>query len=195
MTKASDLRYRQDMAYLDTELFQSRQVLAAYYLRSCTTILEIGGFVSPVCDFLGHQPKHVIILDPRITAGVDQQLHGRPCQYERVRCRFQEYSLQLAPRSYGCAILGYSLKGMEADSGQAAWSQLVTLVSQASVAVLEYAPDWPLAAQAIDRLMLELPVPPVLDFGLDLGTASPEFVEYPRRRMLVFRQTFESPYG
>lgn len=195
MSKASDLRYRQDMAYLDTESFQCRQVLAAYYLRNCETILEIGGFVSPISDFLQHQPQRVIIIDPRITAGIDQQLHGQPCRFERIRGRFQDCGLQLVPRSYGCAILGYSLKGMEADSEQMAWSQLVMLVSQASVAVLEYAPDWPLAEQAMDRLIQALPAPPVLDLGLNLGSTSVQSVEYPRRRLLVFRSTSKSEYG
>jgi len=127
MSKASDLRYQQDMAYLDTEPFQCRQVLAAHFLRPCSTILEIGGFVSPVSDFLVHQPERMIIIDPRITAGSDPLLRGRPCRFERIRSRFQDCTLALAPQSYGCAILGYSLKDMGTDPEQTAWSRLQTL--------------------------------------------------------------------
>jgi len=187
MSKASDNRYRHDMAYLDAEQFQCRQVLAAYYLRHCATIFEIGGFMSPVSDFLQHHPQRVIIADPRITAAVDDHLHGHPCAVEHIRGRFQDCKVKLPAQTYGCAILGYSLKGLDSDADQVAWQQLVKLVAKAKVAVLEYAPDWELAARAMEQLMRQLPAPPALDIGLELGAGMPESIEYPRRRMLVYR--------
>ncbi len=195
MSKASDLRYQHDMAYLDTESFQCRQVLAAHFLRSCPTILEIGGFISPISNFLQHHPERVVIVDPRITAGVESQLHGQPCRFERIRKRIQDCDVELAAGSYGFVLLGYSLKGMETEAGQSVHKRLLTLVANAAVAVLEYAPDWPLAAAAMDRLMGELANAPALDLGLDLGAGHSALTEYPRRRLLVYRNASRSDHG
>lgn len=115
-----------------------RQVLAAHFLRGCDHILEIGGHIRPITDFLAHTPKSVLSVDPKTPAYVADRLNGYPCRVRHVPRKFQEVEYDYAPGSYGLVLLGYSLKpyGSREPLGQL----LFSLIDNAQVIVLDYSP-------------------------------------------------------
>ena len=87
-----------------------RQVLAAHFVRDCPHIVEIGGHLRPVTDYLTHAPLSVLSVDPKTPPLEADELHGRPCHVRHVSAKFQEVEYDYAPGSYGLVLLGYSLK-------------------------------------------------------------------------------------
>ncbi len=45
-----------------------RQVLAAHFVRDCEHVVEIGGHIRPVTDYLTHAPRSVLSVDPKTPA-------------------------------------------------------------------------------------------------------------------------------
>ncbi len=52
--------------YLYSEPFQVRHLIAAHHLKDCPRIIEIGGYKTPIADFLTHSFEHVLSVDPLI---------------------------------------------------------------------------------------------------------------------------------
>ena len=86
-----------------------RQVLAAHFVRDCPHIVEIGGHLRPVTDYLTHAPLSVLSVDPK-TRPRGRRAARQPCRVRHVARKFQEVDYDYAPRSYGLVLLGYSLK-------------------------------------------------------------------------------------
>ena len=115
-----------------------RQVLAAHFVRDCEHIVEIGGHIRPVTDYLTHTPKSVLSVDPKTPPYAAEVLNGRPCRVRHVARKFQEVTYDYEPLSYGLVLLGYSLKpfGSREPLGQL----LFGLIDNAKTVVLEYPP-------------------------------------------------------
>jgi hypothetical protein len=125
-----------------------RQVLAAHFVRDCPHILEIGGHIRPITNFLTHHPLSVTSVDPKTPAFEAEGLNGRPCRVRHVDKKFQQVDYGYAPKSYGLVLLGYSLKpfGQREPLGQL----LFSLIDNAKRIVIEYPP-------ALDRAMSQVP--------------------------------------
>ena len=89
-----------------------RQVLAAHFVRDCPHIVEIGGHLRPVTDYLTHAPLSVLSVDPKTPPLEADELNGRPCRVRHISAKFQEVEYDYAPGSYGLVLLGYSLKAV-----------------------------------------------------------------------------------
>ncbi len=113
--------------YLETEPFKLRYALAAYLLRDCPEIIEIGGYKTPITNFI-EAPKRITVLDPKV----------EPYQTERVShlaIGFQDW--QAWPESqYGVLILG-----LELHLGQDGWACLYRLIDGSQLTVIEMSLD------------------------------------------------------
>ena len=87
-----DTRSYPDMNYLLTEGAMSRYVLAAHYVRDCQSVIEIGGFKTPITRFLTRVPEQVLVVDPLIPPYTATHLNGQPCQVEHRAAAFQSES-------------------------------------------------------------------------------------------------------
>jgi hypothetical protein len=126
-----------------------RQVFAAHFLRECPHVLEIGGHIRPITDYITHRPLSVTSVDPKTKAYEAEILNGAPCRIRHVPRKFQEIRYDHPPGSYGLVMLGYSLKpfGPQDPLGDL----LFSLIDNAKVVVIDYAP-------ALDRGASQVPL-------------------------------------
>lgn len=182
-----------DMNYLLSEAAMTRYVIAAHYLRSCPEVVEIGGFKTPITRFLTHQPKRVLVVDPLIEPFSNEELYGEPCRVEHVRATFQTCDFALDESNYGLVLLGASTKYLSDDPVQreSEWQKFKHLLTNARVAVLEHAVEWPLGREIVTRLLAEMDHQMVVSVDLDISrnpdVDTPHFV----RRLQVVRPTNE----
>jgi len=160
-----------------------RQLLAAYFVRDCPHIVEIGGHLTPVTPYLIHHPESVLVVDPKAAPRSEDKLHGRPCRVRHVARKFQELTFDLAPHTYGLVLLGFSLK--QAGGREALGSKLLDLVDQALKVVIEWAPRLERAALQVPHLLNRPNLRQLcrIDFALEDGTI--EHSPYGQRRMVV----------
>jgi hypothetical protein len=138
----------QDLPHLAGVGASMRQVFAAHFLRDCPHVLEIGGHIRPVTDYLTHAPLSVTSVDPKTEAYESDTLHGKPCHVRHIPRKFQEVEYDYAPGSYGLVLLGYSLKTF--GSRDPLGELLFSLIDNAKVVVIEYPP-------ALERATSQVP--------------------------------------
>jgi hypothetical protein len=164
-----------------------RQVLAAHFVRDCPHIVEIGGHVRPVTDFLTHQPLSVLSVDPKTAPLEAEELHGRPCRVRHIPRKFQEVEYDYEPGSYGLVLLGYSLKPF--GSREPLGELLFGLIDNARTVVLEYPPALERASSQVPEILSR----PSLEMvcRLDITIDDPEIRDtpYARRLFHVLRPT------
>jgi len=160
-----------------------RQVLAAHFVRDCEHVVEIGGHIRPVTDYLIHAPRSVLSVDPKTPAYEADQLHGRPCHVRHVPKKFQEVAYDYAPRSYGLVLLGYSLKpyGQREPLGQL----LFSLIDNAKVVVIEYPPALERATSQVPEIVSRPSLKVHCHFTLALGDEAITDSPYARRSFTV----------
>ena len=182
-----DTRTWPDMNYLLSEAAQARYAMAAFHLRDCDRILEIGGFKTPITAYLGAAAREVLVLDPKIEDFDSRELHGRPCRVRHRRCRYQDFDYAGLEPGYGFVLLGYSVKYFSDDPErrEREWDCLVGLVGNARRAVIEYAVDWPLGADSVRDLLAACGKRIRVDLRLDLGASPGVETEHGARRYLV----------
>ena len=162
-----------------------RQVLAAHFVRDCPHIVEIGGHVRPVTDYLTHAPLSVLSIDPKTAPLEAQELHVSPCRVRHVSRKFQDVEYQYEPGSYGLVLLGYSLKpfGRREPLGQL----LFGLIDNAKTVILEYAPALERASSQVPSILSRPSLKVVC--SLDITIDDPEIrgTPYARRLFRVLR--------
>lgn len=109
--------------YLWSEAFKSRSVLAAYFLRDCSTIIELGGYKTPISQFVS-KDKKVIVIDPR-TDPIDLD------NTKHLQISFESWHGELE-QPYGVVILGIELH-MQNEG----WHKLFNLIENSEIAVIE----------------------------------------------------------
>ena len=175
-----------DMDYLLSEAAQTRSVIAAHFVRDCPHVLELGGFKTPISQFLGGRHQSVTVVDPLMREYESPSLNGFPCHVRHISQPFQNAELNMSGE-YGFVMLGASLKYFNEDSEhkQREWQMLVNLVTAARVAVIEAALDWPLGKGILDR-MQDIPgMQPRASIDLDLSANPGMDPDHYRRRLLV----------
>jgi hypothetical protein len=172
-----------DLPHLSGTGATLRQVFAAHFLRDCPHILEIGGHIRPVTDYLTHHPLSVTSVDPKTAAYEAEILNGRPCRVRHIPRKFQEVEYDYAPGSYGLVLLGYSLKpfGRRDPLGDL----LFSLIDTAKVVVIDYAPALERGASQVPHIINRASVR--IRTSVDLRLHDPEIVDtpYADRRLYV----------
>ena len=157
---------RKFWGYLDTDPLRTRYVLAAYFVRACPDVVEIGGYRGNVITaFLHghHQSVTVFSLDEEFEPLQLAELNGAPCRVRHVRDYFQSRP-DLIPASsvgLGLVILGLELHGE--------LEPVLQLMRRARVCVLEVALDHPPGITAMDQILDAVPARTACCIDLDLS--------------------------
>lgn len=172
--------------YLWSEAFKSRYVLAAWLLRDCENVIEIGGYRTPITDFLdldGGWVKSVAVYDPKLERTRNEWFGGR-----RGPVRIDHYAM---PWKGGTPVrdlpgnLGLALLGMELHLDEQGWTSLLRMIQAAKRTVIEYPPGHPHSVDQYARIVREVKLEVVFqvilglhgnDFG-DLADSAPAMVE------------------
>ncbi|CAH1679040.1 conserved hypothetical protein [Hyphomicrobiales bacterium] len=160
-----------------------RQVLAAYAVRHCVHIVEIGGAGLPITGFLTNRPETVTVIDPKIPEFSATTLNGAPCRVRHRAAKLQE--VEIAPAApYALVLLGLSLKPFGALG--ATPPELLTLAAGADVLVIDYALELERAQGQIGALTATRLAPPTIDLSLTINNAAMRASGFDRRRFLAF---------
>ena len=143
------------MAYLLTPEAAVRQVLAAYYVRGCPHVVEIGGYKVPITKYLLGQHESVTVIDPQVDAFEADIWNGRECRIRHLPNRYQDTQLELPERSYGLVLLGLALRHFSSNDVDSEWGRLSALARGAQVVVAEYCVGWEHAEGDYARLKQE----------------------------------------
>lgn len=182
-----DTRSYPDMNYLLTEGAMSRYVLAAHYVRDCQSVIEIGGFKTPITRFLTRVPEQVLVVDPLIQPYTATHLNGQPCQVEHRAAAFQSESFHVRAGTYGMVLLGASMKHFSDEPKQRRreWDKLIGLLHNARVAVLEFALEWGLGRSNVEGLVDGADMDLRVQLDIDLSRCPGVETEHVHRRLLV----------
>ena len=152
--------------YLRSTAFSVRNVLAAHFVRDCPTVVEIGGWHTPIDRFLTGPHASVLVVDPFIGESTSDDLNGEPCTVRHIRARFQDLRWRIVrPRDYGLAILGYDLEGLSALDENV----LFDLIENARITVIEFPTSWESSREQYARVRARAHVDELMHTGLDLG--------------------------
>ena len=72
--------------FFETECAKSRYAMAAYHLRNCDHIIDIGSALTSIDSFLIHKPSSVTVIDPVIDSP------GTNGIVTRVEAFYQDYN-------------------------------------------------------------------------------------------------------
>ena len=159
-----------------------RQVIAAHYLTTCDTVVEIGGAGLPLTGFLTHAPSRVVVIDPKIDPFHATTLKGRPCRIDHIASKVQEVALDLAP-GYGLALLGLSLKPF--GRRPAIDPTLRALMAGAGRVVVDYAMRLDRAVGQVTPLLAEAGLTTMFQITFRIEDGSIEASDYADRRLIV----------
>jgi len=121
--------------YLETKPFQSRYAIAAWLLKDCKQILEIGGYRTPVTDFLYGDHEQITVADPKMEEYHATEHRGKPCKVDHYSSRYP-VDIELRPGEYGLLVLGLELHLSDRE-----WADFYYLVQRSQLAVFGVVPD------------------------------------------------------
>jgi hypothetical protein len=175
--------------YLRAPAFAVRNVLAAHFVRDCPTVVELGGWQTPIDRFLTGRHASVLVVDPFIREAARDELHGHPCRVRHVRARFQDLRWDVRDGDYGLVLLGIELEGLSEDDER----ELFDLVRRARTTVVEFAASWDVSRRQCERLLAstgaEVATRVRLDLGgNDLGDLANSWPPRVERELLVLRR-------
>ncbi|MBL8583213.1 MAG: hypothetical protein JNL61_13440 [Rhizobiaceae bacterium] len=173
------------LAHLSGPAAPVRQVIAAHFLRDFAHVVEIGGSVMPITGFLTHRPQSVLSVDPHTKPFEAETLNGAPCRVRHLARKFQEVSFDLAPRSYGLAMIGFSLRGF--GGSDPAGAALFGLLDNAGVVVIDYALALERASSMIPTILSRPGLKTEFTVDLTLDDAAIANSPFAARRLLVLR--------
>jgi hypothetical protein len=162
-----------------------RQVLAAHFVRDCDHIVEIGGHIRPVTDYLTHTPLSVLSVDPKTPPFEAEMLNGKPCRVRHVARKFQEVEYDYQPGSYGLVLLGYSLKAF--GSREPLGQLLFGLIDNARTVILEYPPALERASSQVPSILSRPSLAMLCSLDITIDDAEISGSPYARRRFHVLR--------
>jgi hypothetical protein len=149
--------------YLNTEVFKTRSVIAAYILRDCLEIIEIGGYKTPLSDFIPN--KKITVIDPKVI----------PKQTSLVQClaiSFKDWIGNATEQKYGVCILGLRLL----DMNDQAWKKLYALINNAYRVVIEVPITYPPSTQQWNQMLPHINKKIIMQILLDLDNNNFKYV-------------------
>jgi hypothetical protein len=176
-----------DLPHLAGPAAAIRQVLAAHFVRDCPHIIEIGGHIRPITSYLTHRPLSVLSIDPKTASFEAWELNGHPCRVRHVNRKFQEFTYEYEPQTYGLVLLGYSLKpfGQRDPLGEL----LFSLVDNARIVVIEYPPALQRASSQVPQIVRRPGLSAVCSFDMELNDTAIAGSPYAKRRFHVLKTT------
>jgi hypothetical protein len=151
--------------YLRSPAFSVRNVLAAHFVRDCPTVVEIGGWRTPIDRYLTGPHSAVVVVDPAIPDATRDALNGAPCHVRHARAGFQDLRLEvLREREYGLVLLGLDLVDLTEGDEQL----LFELVRGARTTVIEFASTWGPTCEQYARILAACGVEELVRTRIDL---------------------------
>jgi hypothetical protein len=144
--------------YLYSEPFKCRYALAAYLLRDCEYIFEIGGYKTPIDEFVTHEAKMVMSIDPRIeeSAQLGKTSH-------RIKARWPDVEFPKVD-NFGLVVLGLELHLTNED-----WGKFYELVKKSKRTILGVVPDHVHSLNQYNQIVNETGVRKAMEVTLDLS--------------------------
>lgn len=161
--------------YLTSEALKSRYAIAAYLLRGSPMIIEIGGYKTPISDFI--LDTKVIVIDPKIIPKKEKKvLH--------VSLKLQDWDdREINAKPFDLIILG-----MDLHLDDQGWKKLYKLINLSRKTILEFSMSYKPALEQFKKICENITKKPTLTIKLDLSendqSGYPEF--YPFRKMVCF---------
>ena len=161
-----------EWSYLASEVFQQRCVLAANWLKECRTILDVGGYKTPINRFLTHDSRaSVTVIDPRIknsSLGPHRYINGL----------WQDHKID---QTEGIVILGIEIHAPESE-----WQYFINFIDSCQKGVIGVAEDhihsvnmWAKIQQSLKKIRVQMQIGLDLrdnDFG-DLTNSGPPYTK------------------
>jgi hypothetical protein len=127
-TPTETLRSKQQVwSYMASEVFQTRYLVAAHYLRNCDHILEVGGCSTPITNYLQGAHASVTVVDPLVEPLESNTLNNQRCVVRHLPQRIEEYSP--SGRENGFVALGMPQLPLE---------PVLTVMRTCDISVLEF---------------------------------------------------------
>ena len=114
---------------MTSEVFQTRYLVAARYLRNCSHILEVGGCSTPITSFLQGAHESVTVVDPLVVPLQADTLNGRQCAVRHIPVRLEDY--QTTGFENGFVALGMPMLPLPS---------VLAIMRRCEVSVLEFPP-------------------------------------------------------
>lgn len=160
--------------YLRDERYQTRYAVAAFLLRDCPLVVELGGYLTPISDFL-RPGQRSIVIDPLMHPALETAEHRRILQ------RFQDVDVR--PQTpYGVCVLG-----LELHMEEPGWERLYALLGAAMRVVIGVPVDYVHAVHQFAKIMNNTRLEEELVISMDLG--GPD--RYRKRALHVLRPAAE----
>jgi hypothetical protein len=140
--------------YLYSEAFKARYVLAARWLADCDCehVFEIGGYKTPIDEFITHRVTSITSIDPRTEnyfAIHDHFYEGYATGITRHQAKFPDVRFHaVEPKSYGLVVLGLELH--LDDSG---WGEFFDLVRNSKRTVFDVVVDHIHSVNQFNKIM------------------------------------------
>ena len=125
--------------YLKTEPFKSRQILSAGYVTDCSTIIELGGYHTPITSFLTHPFKQAVSVDPLTPAKQEGNILHIAKDYREV-----DFSPYISGH-YALVMLGMDLPFSQ---------KLYYLIAHAKKVVIEFPQDHNPSLKLFEEILL-----------------------------------------
>ena len=91
-------------SYLETESLKTRYAVAAFLLEGCATIVEVGGYKTPLSGFIPALDTQIVVIDPLVDETPDTS-DGR---VRHLAYDFDDYDYsEWADTEYSVAFLGF----------------------------------------------------------------------------------------
>lgn len=124
------LLFSKEWKYLESESFKTRYVVAADFMKDMDYVVEVGGYKTPITDFL---PDNVA------AASIDPLSTPRDFGNKRVIKGYFPGDFQMPDvDDYGVVLIGLHIK----DMSNSDWNQLITLIRKAKKVVIGFPQDW-----------------------------------------------------
>jgi hypothetical protein len=130
--------------YLFSEVFKTRYVVAAYHMQNCDEIIEIGGYKTPISQFIKN--KKITVIDP-LSPKFDSPLVKH---YQMTLDKYlQTYGKSIPKSKYGIIILGLYLKDISAET----WNYLYKLISESTITIIETPIEWSTSVDQFKQIL------------------------------------------
>ena len=133
--------YSMEWEYLWSKPFKARYAVAAYYLKDCDEIIEIGGYRTPIDQFV-HKSKKVIVIDPLI----ESKTFGNVKHYG---CTLKDFPKVFPKSKYGVVILGLLLHDMDKETT----TYLYNLIQNSQVTVIGIPSSYPASVKQFKEIL------------------------------------------
>lgn len=154
--------------YLYSEAYQSRYALAAWWMRDCEHVFEIGGYKTPIDQFITHRVATITSIDPRTENYFAIHDHfdlGYATCITRHQAKFPDQKfLAVEPKSYGLVVLG-----LELHLDDAGWGEFFDLVCNSKRTVFDVVTDHIHSVNQFDKIMAATKAKIEMQVTLDLS--------------------------